>query len=598
MFCTILKNLHPLAYWLCTRAVVADTLSQVIVGGGTAGSALATRLSQGLPDKSILLIEAGPEALGEDRINIPGMKGSTLGTIYDWNFTTVPQPGLNGRVLGANRGKVLGGSSALNLMTWDRSAAEEYDGWEQLGNPSWNWNNMIAAMERVETFTGINSSSYGDQGVGTSGPIHTVVNRVIPAQQDLWSQSMAGLGIPHNLNSLGGNPIGYMNQPSNVDPRTWSRSYAANAYIPQSGNNLHLLLETRVAKVNLHKNGNSYTATGVTLQDGTIISARREVVLSAGSIQSPGLLELSGIGSQAVLSNAGIDQIINLPGVGENLQDHVRYQASYQLKDNFTSFDKLKYNSTYAAAQLALWRANQISEYDYTGSGYSYLNWHQVVGNLSATLNSLAQKVVLSLGSVVDQKKLQFIGSPLSPQVEIIFSDGYTGVKGYPAVGAPLYGKGFFTLIGVVMHPLSRGNIHITSSDIDVKPQIDPQYLSNEYDVQAAIEAVKYCRKIATSGPLSSAWVTEYEPGTAVQTDDDWRQYVLNTTLSIYHPVGTCAMLPQKNGGVVSPQLIVYGTTNLRVVDASIIPVLPSAHIQTAVYGIAERAARFIIQNA
>jgi choline dehydrogenase-like flavoprotein len=334
------------------------------------------------------------------------------------------------------------------------------------------------------------------------------------------------------------------------------------------------------------------------LQDGTIISARREVVLSAGSIQSPGLLELSGIGSQAVLSNAGIDQIINLPGVGENLQDHVRYQASYQLKDNFTSFDKLKYNSTYAAAQLALWRANQISEYDYTGSGYSYLNWHQVVGNLSATLNSLAQKVVLSLGSVVDQKKLQFIGSPLSPQVEIIFSDGYTGVKGYPAVGAPLYGKGFFTLIGVVMHPLSRGNIHITSSDIDVKPQIDPQYLSNEYDVQAAIEAVKYCRKIATSGPLSSAWVTEYEPGTAVQTDDDWRQYVLNTTLSIYHPVGTCAMLPQKNGGVVSPQLIVYGTTNLRVVDASIIPVLPSAHIQTAVYGIAERAARFIIQNA
>ncbi|KAJ4861307.1 GMC oxidoreductase domain-containing protein [Trichoderma breve] len=553
----------------------------VVVGGGTAGSALATRLSQGLPDKTILLIEAGPEALDEDRINIPGMKGSTLGTLYDWNFTTVPQTGLNGRVLGANRGKVLGGSSALNLMTWDRSAAEEYDGWEQLGNPSWNWKNMIAAMKDVETFTGINSSNYGDQGVGTSGPIHTIINRVIPAQQELWLQSMADLGIPHNLNSLGGNPIGYMNQPSNIDSRTWTRSYAANAYIPKSGSNLHLLLETRVAKVNLRKGRNSYTATGVTLQDGTIISARREVILSCGAIQSPGLLELSGIGSKVVLSKAGIDQIIDLEGVGENLQDHVRYQASYQLKDNFTSFDILKYNTTYAATQLALWHANQTSLYDYTGSGYSYLNWHQVVGNMAAKLNSLAQNVVLSLGSVVDKKKLQYIGSLLSPQVEVIFSDGYTGVKGYPTVGSPL-----------------RGNIHITSADVDTKPQIDPQYLSNEYDVQAAIEAIKYCRKIANSSPLSSAWVSEFEPGMAVQTDEDWRQYVLNTTLSIYHPVGTCAMLPKKDGGVVNPELIVYGTNNLRVVDASIIPVLPSAHIQTAVYGIAERAARFVIQKS
>ncbi|KAL7928401.1 alcohol oxidase [Trichoderma chlorosporum] len=570
----------------------------VVVGGGTAGSALATRLSQGLPNRTIVLIEAGPEALDEDRINIPGMKGSTLGTIYDWNFTTVPQTALNGRVLGANRGKVLGGSSALNLMTWDRSASEEYDGWEQLGNPSWNWKHMIAAMERVETFTGINSSSYGDQGVGTSGPIHTIVNRVIPAQQKLWLQSMADMGIPHNLNSLGGDPIGYMNQPSNIDSRTWMRSYAANSYIPKSGKNLHLLLETRVAKVNLHKDRNSHTATGVTLQDGTIIGARKEVILSCGTIQSPGLLELSGIGSKAVLSKAGIDQIINLEGVGENLQDHVRYQTSYQLKDNFTSFDILKYNTTYASTQLALWRANHTSLYDYTGSGYSYLNWQQVVGSMATKLNVLAKEVALSLGSVVDKKKLQYIGSLLSPQVEVIFSDGYTGVKGYPAFGSPLYGKGFFTLIGVVMHPLSRGNIHITSADIDTKPQIDPQYLTNEYDVQAAIEAAKYCRKIARSAPLSSAWVAEFEPGTAVQTDVEWRQYVLNTTLSIYHPVGTCAMLPQKDGGVVNPKLMVYGTSNLRVVDASVIPVLPSAHIQTAVYGIAERAAQFIVEGS
>lgn len=529
------------------------------------------------------------------------MKGSTLGTVYDWNFTTVPQEALNGRVLAANRGKVLGGSSALNLMTWDRSAAEEYDGWEQLGNPSWNWETMIAAMKRVETFSGINSSEYGDQGVGTTGPIHTIVNRFIPQQQKLWLASMANLGIPHNLNSLGGNPIGYMNQPSNIDPKMWTRSYAANAYIPTAGKNLHLLLETRVAKVNLHKCTSSHvshTATGVTLQDGTFIRARKEVILSAGTIQTPGLLELSGIGRKDVLSKAGLKQIIDLEGVGENLQDHVRYQASYQLNDNFTSFDTLKVNATYAATQLALWRANKVSMYDYTGSGYSYLNWNQVVGNLAARLISLAESVVQSTGSIVNKQKLKYLHSPLSPQVEIIFSDGYTGVKGYPAVGSPLRGKGYSTLIGVVMHPLSRGTVHISSSNVTAAPNIDPRYLTNEYDVQAAIEVAKYCRKIANTAPLSSAWVSEYEPSPAVQTDDEWRRYVLNTTLSIYHPVGTCAMLPRRDGGVVSPELMVYGTTNLRVVDASIIPVLPSAHIQTAVYGIAERAAHMIVTHA
>ena len=535
-----------------------------------------------------------------DGINVPGMKGSTLGTRYDWNFTTVPQPALGGRVVGADRGKVLGGSSALNLMTWDRSAVEEYDGWAQLGNPGWGWDGMIAAMERVETFAGVNSSQYGDQGVGTRGPVHTVVNRVIPRQQQLWLPTMARLGIPHNLNSLGGNPIGYMNQPSNVDPRTWKRSYAANAYLPLAGKNLEIMLETRVATVNLQPCGSSHEATGVTLQDGRVINARREVILSAGSFQSPGLLELSGIGQKSVLSAAGIKQIVQLDGVGENLQDHVRYETSYQLKDTFTSFDKLKYNATYAAQQLALWRADRVSEYDYTGSGYSYVNWDQAVGRkLSSALTKIATDVVDKMGSVVDKKKVSYMSSLAAPQVEIIFSDGYTGVKGYPAVGTPLYGKDFFTLIGVVMHPLSRGTAHISSSDIDVAPTIDPKYLSNDYDVKAAVSVAKYCRKIATTAPLSSAWVDEYEPGfDAVQTDDEWEQYVRNTTLTIYHPVGTCAMLPRKDGGVVDPTLKVYGLANLRVVDASVIPVLPSAHIQTSVYGIAERAAEMIIADA
>ncbi|KAF4785387.1 GMC oxidoreductase [Colletotrichum scovillei] len=535
-----------------------DTYDYIVVGGGTAGVAVAARLSEGLPASKILLIEAGPAVWDEPKINVPGMKGSTLATKYDWNFTTVPQTNVNSRTFTVNRGKVLGGSSALNLMSYDRAAAAEYDGWEALGNPGWNWETMIAAMKKSENFTGINTDTYGSEGVGDSGPVKAVINRIIPEHQKTWIPTMNALGIESNLESLGGDPLGVMYQPSSIDPTHYNRSYSANAYVPIAGSNLEILSGTMVIKVNLGKatsNSNLLAATGVTLSDGTVISAKKEVILSAGSIQSPGLLELSGIGQSSVLNASGIEQVIDLPGVGENLQDHLRIQSSYQLKGNFTSFDILRSNATYAAKQLALWNAGQ--------------------------------------------KKLEFMTDPSIPQLEVIFSDGYTGVKGYPASTSPLFGEGFFTLIAAIMHPLSRGNIHINPVNTTGKPVINPNYFAHEHDLEAAVQAIKYCRKIATTEPMRSIWENEYEPGLdVVQTDEQWKQFALNTTLSIFHPVGTCSMLPKEDGGVVDSDLKVYGTSNLRVVDASVIPLLISAHVQTAVYGIAEIAAERIIADA
>lgn len=563
---------------------------------------MATRLSQGLQWANILLIEAGPAAFGEEGINIPGRKGSTLGGIYDWNFTTVAQPAVKNRVFPVNRGKVLGGTSALNLMSWDRASSSEYDAWGDLGNPGWDWPSMIAAMKKAETFTP--SPHYGSTGVGTSGPIKSTINRFVPKHQESWIPTLNNLGVPHNLESLGGNPLGVMYQPSNIDSAIYNRSYAANGYLPTAGPNLHIITGRRVAKINLKKCGTSQRAIGVTLQDGIVIRARAEVILSAGSIQSPGLLELSGIGRSQVLQKAGIKQIIDLPGVGENLQDHLRIQSSFQLKDSYTSFDILRYNASFAAEQLALWRAGEFSMYDYTGSGYMFSTWDQAIGsNASAALLLLAQQAIGGSGHPVDQKKLEFLTSASVPQVEVIFSDGYTGVKGYPQPGSPLYGKGFFTLIAVIMHPLSRGSVHIQSSNLDSAPAINPNYLSNEYDVRAVMSAIKYVRRIANTSPMSSLWEAEYEPGLAAvpdapDNDAQWRDFALNTTLSIYHPIGTCAMLPREKGGVVDPRLVVYGASNLRVVDASVMPILISGHIQTAVYGIAERAADIIIRDA
>ncbi|TVY75384.1 Dehydrogenase citC [Fusarium oxysporum f. sp. cubense] len=597
----MLVKLH-LWFSLAAAAVAApskDTYDYIVVGGGTAGVAVAARLSEGLPSANILLIEAGPAAHDEPKINIPGMKGSTLGTKYDWNFTTVPQTGANNRVWPINRGKVLGGSSALNLMTYDRAAVAEYDAWQALGNPGWNWKTMIKAMMKSETFTGKNTATYGSKGVGDSGPVKAVVNRIIPKHQESWIPTLNKLGVRKNLESLGGDPLGVMYQPSSIDPSNYNRSYSANAYTEISGSNLEILADTIVAKINVSGPAakKKAIATGVTLQDGTYVKARREVILSAGSIQSPGLLEQSGIGSKSVLSAAGIKQIIDLPGVGENLQDHLRVMTSYQLKPEFLSFDALRSNATFAAEQLALWNAGKRSLYDYTGSAYTFSTWKQALGS-DAKLVSLAKDAAGKDASKVDKKKLDFLKDSSVPQVEVIFSDGYTGVKGYPAATSPLFGKGFVTLIGVVMHPLSRGSVHINPSDPAGKPTINPNYLSNPHDVEAVFQTVKYNRKIANTEPMRSIWEDEYEPGLDVKTDEQIKDYVLRTTLSIFHPSGTCAMLPKADGGVVDAKLKVYGTENLRVVDASVIPLLISAHIQTAVYGIAEIAAELIIKDA
>ncbi|KAH4043333.1 hypothetical protein HBH49_232670 [Parastagonospora nodorum] len=568
-----------------------DSYDFIVVGGGTAGLAVASRISIGLPNLSVLVIEAGPDGRQEPGISIPGRKGSTLGGKYDWNLTTVAQPAANSRVFAQNRGKVLGGSSALNLMTWDRTTVAELDAWETLGNKGWNWKSLYPAMLRCETFQP--SPAYGDQGVGTTGPVRTVINRIFPRHQSTWYPTLNNLGLQTNNESLNGNNIGVSTQPSNVSP-DYTRSYAPD-YLKLTKKNLVVKVDTRVSKINF--NGN--TAVGVTLENGTKLTARKEVILSAGSFQTPGLLELSGIGNATLLKQLGIPVVKDLPSVGENFQDHIRIQASYQLKPEYPSFDALR-NTTRAAAELALYNADQRSLYDYTASGFAYFPWTTVSNDTATKLRSLVEADT-TLTSAVDKVKKSYFSPPLSatvPQLEVIFSDGYTGLKGYPAATSPLFGIGTFTLIGVVQHPLSKGNVHIASRNISEKPIINPNYLSHPYDLQAAAGLAKYLRKIASSKPMSDIWTEEYEPGNAVQTDEDWKKYALANTLSIYHPIGTAALLPEKDGGVVDPNLKVYGVKNLRVVDASVIPLLPSAHLQTLVYGIAEKAADMIIKQA
>ena len=541
----------------------------------------------------MLTFRSSPDGRDEAGIYIPGRKGSILGSKYDWNFTSIPQAGANDRVIGQNRGRVLGGCSALNLLSWDRGAAADYDAWEDLGNPDWNAESMFPAMRAVEEYhiTPANGSAELG-GYGTEGPINFVVNRLAPPQQEHFFPAMQSLGLEQTDRYLDGEMIGYMRHTSNIQPSNYTRSYSP-AYLADAPDNLHLLLDTEVAKVNINQDAR---ATGVTLKDGTVIKANKEVVLSAGTIQSAQLLELSGVGQTAVLEAAGVELKVELPGVGENLQDHVRIVNTYQLRDNYTTPDILKFNATYAAEQLALWKNNKTGLYDSTSSGYAYLQWDQVLDDPSSLIASA--KASADPHNAIDQKKLENLEdtSKRVPQLEVLFSDGYLGAKGYPAASNPLYGSSFFALIGVIQHPLSRGSSHINSPDFKAKPTFDPNYLSNAYDLEGVAQIAKYLRKIAETEPMSYAWTAEYEPGLNIvpsdANDEDWIEYAKTNMASIWHPVGTCAMMPKKDGGVVSPELKVYGVDGLRVVDASIMPALVSGHIQSAVYGIAERAAQ------
>lgn len=243
----------------------------------------------------------------------------------------------------------------MNYMVWNRASAPEYDAWEPLGNPGWNWSSMLSGMMRSENFTGIDSPDYGHIGRGTEGPIHNVVDRYRTEQELAWVPTLENLGLVYNLESLGGEPLGAMLGPSSVNPDNWTRSYSANSYLPRAGPNLDVLVSTRVARVNFAVGSKTMTtraktmkpkrleagsdvrltATGITLQDGTTIEARKEVILSAGSLQSPGILELSGIGQKEVLDAAGIDQIMDLPGVGENLQGQCHlWRLRYHTRGN------------------------------------------------------------------------------------------------------------------------------------------------------------------------------------------------------------------------------------------------------------------------
>ncbi|KIM91387.1 GMC oxidoreductase [Piloderma croceum F 1598] len=581
----------------------------IVVGGGTAGLTVAARLSEN-DHYTVGVLEAGGSGFGDPIVDIPGKYGADVGTIYDWNYTTTAGTGVTDvPSVPWARGKMLGGSTGLNFLVWNRASRHEYDAWERLGNEGWNWESMYSYMKKAESFHQPSrelASSFGidvsASDYGSTGSVQISFTKYVSPLARKWFHALESLGIMKNDHPLAGNNVGASMQPSDIDPRNTTRSYAAPAYLFPIADrkNLDVLIDALVRKINWSskKSGGNVVAKSVTFTSGGkeyTVAAKREVIISCGTVNTPQLLELSGIGAKTVLDKAGVDLVIDLPSVGENLQDHLLNCGVWERKNNAITLDTLRNNMSFAQQQAALY-ANQSDDpasiLDETVPNIAYLPLSTVVGETDAKA-LVAEAVAYVNASTAPykralQEQLLFLQqySDVVGQIEFFALDGFQ----CPA-GTPEPNKTYTTFAAPQQHSLSRGSVHINSSSASDYPVIKPNYYSVPFDHKVAVAGVVYLRKIAATSLYAPLFSTEILPG----EEADLQHYTLTRFGTEFHPVGTASMLPKTQGGVVDSSLKVYGTSNVRVVDASIIPLHISAHTQATVYGIAEKAADIIL---
>lgn len=658
-------------------AFAATNFDFVIVGGGTAGLTVAARLAE--ESYKVGVIEAGQYRPNDPLIDVPKNFGSTLGNAnYDWIYATTPQVNANNRTIIHNRGKVLGGSSAINFEIFNRPAAAEYNAWSalNLGLGGWAWDGLIGFLKKSETFTAplvedlfpdispfkrrqeevtdemasiptsfldfadsalnltaLDVSSLLDAaGVaetigatsnattrrslvekrdtpvhGSSGPVKASYNTWYSDIASPFIHTVMNMGIPLNSDPDNGNNIGIYNSQRSVDPSTQTRSYAAPAYYAPSASKANLIVLTgaQATKIVLSSNKDNqgrYTATGVSYSyGGTIYTAKasKEIVLSGGVFNTPQLLELSGIGNPDIVSSFGIQSLIDLPGVGENLQDHPMSPCSFVIKPGHHTWDELRNNATFAAqagSQYATTKTgiltSTISTLTFTPL-QSFLSSSKIISILtsltSELINNSSKFSLLQWAQYVIQ--MGWIYNTNVPQVEFVFIPGFQPTGN---VAAPSPNTTYAVISPVLQHPFSRGTVHITSADPLVKAAVNPNYLASVFDRTVLVEAIKYIRTLASTAPFSDLVQTFNDPPASVNTDDGFADYMRKALQSLKHPVGTAVIAPRILGGVVDANLLVYGTKNLRVADASTFPMQISAHAQTTTYAIGEKAANII----
>ncbi|KAF7191123.1 Dehydrogenase citC, partial [Pseudocercospora fuligena] len=583
-----------------------------IIGGGTAGLTVAARLSED-PRIAVAVLEAGEDRSEDIDILAPGLLTSLYSNPkYDWNYHTIPQKHANNHVIAHARGKQLGGSSAINFLWWTHASQQDIDNWGLLGNANWSWNALDPFFRKSESYIQPSSSieealqtEYIDPSIhGDDGPVLTTFPDIFGEFDEAWPRAYEALGLGVTSDPRDGLAIGGYTNLLNFDPKTRSRSYAATTYLADARDrpNLKVVTSAHVQKILFDTRSNKPRATGVSFTRNNttqIFDARKEVILSAGTFGSPQILELSGIGNSAILKKHGVQTIVANDNVGENLQDHAYVPIGLEVRPGIFTLDDFAnetlFNEAYeeyvsnrtgllatTGAQSALLSLEQIGAYDYPG--------------LKASIDEHCHRSP----HPNDQHHQHFLPSPPPPQHAILCHDIHTEAisQEIAVVGGMnpqssndssklFYAStpgNFFTISGVLEHPFSRGSIHIASPNPSIYPVIDPNYLSHPLDIELLAAITLHLQTVARTPPLSDLLVgngTKYQPGyyeLNTQNVEDWVKDNLQTE---DHPCGTCAMLPEHEGGVVDERFRVHGVEGLRVVDASVIPLIPRANLQS-----------------
>ena len=455
---------------------------------------------------------------------------------------------------------------------------------------------------------------------GSSGPVQVSFAGAdfYGPLQKAWPRTFKNLNFEVTGDPLTGDVTGAYINPCSVDGKTKKRSYAASAYYsPEiaSRSNLHVLTETIAEKIlfdgkdqdggvvatsvqALSKNGESQT-----------IKAAKEVLVCAGAIQSPQLLEVSGIGSADLLRSVGVETVVDNPSVGENMQDHALASISFEVNDGILTVEALK-DPQAREKVMEMYMTTQSGPLTSSAICSAYMPIVESVGaddrkEITRILNETLEKPPSSLAeksqndllrAIVEDEKDSTV-QYFSPAVQL---NPHKGPRPSDWFGMAEDGN-YMTIAASLSHPFSRGSIHINSPKISEKPTIDPKYLSNPIDLELLARHLLFIETIAATEPLVSLFKKDgrrVPPNARVKNLQEAKKFVKDTLVSTYHPAGTCAMMPRDKGGVVNERLIVYGTKNLRVVDASIMPLIPRGNIQTSVYAIAEKAADMIKQDA
>lgn len=530
---------------------MSDAYDFVIVGAGSAGCVLANRLSEN-GRYSVCLLEAGPA----DRypwIHIPiGYAKTMFHPVYNWGFYTDPDPGMNGRRIYWPRGKVFGGCSSINGLIYIRGQRADYDAWASAGNSGWGWDDVLPYFRRAEC----NDLGPGPTR-GTDGPLSASSIKSRHPLTEGFIGAAKALGVPHieDFNTGDQEGVGYYQ----LTTRNGLRCSTAVAYLHPAKRRANLTIKAlaqaekvlfegkRAVGIRYRQNGQSLT-----------VKARREVILSAGALQSPQLLQLSGIGPAQLLHTFNIAPVHVLPGVGENLQDHLQIRLIYECTQPITTNDDLR-------SPLRKLRMG--------------LQWLLTRGG------------PLAIGINQGGLFTRVLEHSTTPDIQYHF-----GTLSADSAGGSVHPFSGFTLSVCQLRPESRGHVRITSTDPMQPPSMQPNYLSTELDRKTVIAAVRYTRKLAETGPLSRLIRREYRPGIEHQSDEQILELCRQYGATIFHPSGTCKM-GNDPLAVVDARLRVHGVQGLRVVDCSIMPTLVSGNTNVPVVMIAEKASTMILHD-